>query len=39
MMGFHAGVVTIVKSKPFRITTRASHKTRSPELPLEKSSK
>ncbi|XP_020603130.1 uncharacterized protein LOC110042126 isoform X3 [Orbicella faveolata] len=32
------GVVTIVKSKPFRITTRASHKTRSPELPLEKSS-
>lgn len=39
MMGFHAGVVTTVKSKPFRITTRASHKTRSPELPLEKSSK
>lgn len=38
MMGFHTGVVTTVKSKPFRITTRASHKTKSPELPLEKSS-
>lgn len=39
VMGFHAGVVTTVKSKPFRITTRASHKTKSPELPQEKSSK
>lgn len=39
MVGFHAGVVTTVKSKPFRITTRATQKSKSPELPLEKSSK
>lgn len=39
MMDFHTGFVTTVKSKPFRITTRASHKPKIPEDQQEKSSK
>ena len=32
MIGLHTGDITTVKSKPFRITTRASQKSKSPEL-------
>ncbi|XP_078376349.1 uncharacterized protein LOC144659724 [Oculina patagonica] len=35
MMGFHEGFVTTVKSKPFRITTRASLKPKNPEVQQE----
>lgn len=39
MMGFHEGFVTTVKSKPFRITTRASHKPKNQDFQQQKSSK
>lgn len=39
MMGFHEGFVTTVKSKPFRITTRATQKAKSPEVQQDESSK
>lgn len=32
MMGFHEGLVTTIKSKPFRITTRATQKAKSLEV-------
>lgn len=37
MMGFHEGLVTTIKSKPFRITTRATQKAKSLEVQDESS--
>ena len=37
MMGFHEGLVTTIKSKPFRITTRATQKAMSLEVQDESS--